>query len=137
MKLSAKERALYLKLYDQKPSTLPSYARPKPKMKWTRRSNFLEDLVCLWAKIKGFSASKIDVKGTYRNGQYHTTGATKGVSDVIILADGLFIAVEVKIGEDSQSDIQKKWQDQIEENKGIYLIAKDIQIIDRLNQLTS
>lgn len=136
MRLSTEDRKAYLKLYDLKPSKLPVYARPKPKMKWGRYSNFLEDLIMLWAKTKGFMGSKIDVKGTFRNGQYHTTNATKGVSDVIILADGLFIGVEVKAGKDVQSDKQKDWQSKVEANKGVYLIAKDITIIDTLNEIT-
>jgi hypothetical protein len=138
MKLSIKDKQAYNREYDKQyaNSKIPVYAIPKAKYNWKSYSNFLEDLISLWAKNRGYSASKVDVRGTYRDGQYMPTKSTKGVADVLILANGLFIAVEVKAGKDRQSEHQKKWQEGIEANKGLYLIAKDTSIIQQLNTLT-
>lgn len=50
-----------------------------------------------------------------------------GVSDIIGVApNGKFIGVEVKIGSDKQSDFQKRFEAEIKERNGVYLVAKNL-----------
>jgi hypothetical protein len=52
---------------------------------------------------------------------------TLGTSDISIIINGLSVKCEVKFGKDVQSDRQKKYQEQIEQAGGIYIIAKTFQ----------
>ena len=114
---------------------LPAHAMPNRIPKFTRKSNFLQQVVFLWGKSKGFCPRIIDVKGTYIDGKYIQSGATKGVEDVQILAEGLFIAVEVKVGRDKMSTHQERQRELILRNCGVYLEAKDIDIVERLEEV--
>jgi len=76
--------------------------------KWKSYSNFLEDAIRMWAKAHGAMSTKIDVRGTFRNGRYTTTKATKGVEDVQLVIRGRLVAIEVKAGADKMSDAQIK-----------------------------
>jgi hypothetical protein len=79
--------------------------------KWKSYSNFLEDAIKMWAKAHGAMATKIDVRGTFRDGRYTTTKATKGVEDIqLVLQGGRFVAIEVKAGADKASPEQVKRQ---------------------------
>ncbi|WP_373397953.1 hypothetical protein V8V91_26220 [Algoriphagus halophilus] len=51
--------------------------------------------------------------------------STEGTADVSITVFGLSIKVEVKLGNDKQSEAQKKYQQRIEQAGGIYLICKN------------
>jgi hypothetical protein len=48
----------------------------------------------------------------------------KGSADIHAGINGRFIAIEVKIGKDRQSDDQKQYQMKIENSGGIYLIVR-------------
>jgi len=48
----------------------------------------------------------------------------KGIPDIIGIIDGRFIGIEVKIGKDRQSADQKEIEKEINENGGVYFIAK-------------
>lgn len=50
--------------------------------------------------------------------------STEETADVSITVFGLSIKVEIKIGNDKQSELQKKYQQRIEQAGGIYLICK-------------
>ena len=52
-----------------------------------------------------------------------------------ILAEGLFIAVEVKVGRDKMSTHQERQRELILRNCGVYLEAKDIDIVERLEEV--
>lgn len=50
----------------------------------------------------------------------------RGVSDIVGLKwDGTFIGIEIKTGNDRQSEFQKHFQKEIEKRNGIYIISKD------------
>lgn len=50
---------------------------------------------------------------------------TKGTADISATVNGLSLKIEVKIGKDRQSDHQKKYEEQIMQAGGMYLIAKE------------
>jgi len=57
----------------------------------------------------------------------------KGVADILgILPNGKFLAVEVKTEKGKQSVFQKNFQEQIEKNNGIYILARSIDDVRHL-----
>jgi len=52
---------------------------------------------------------------------------TKGTSDIKATINGKTVAIEVKIGQDRQSDDQKKYQSRIESAGAEYWIVKDFE----------
>jgi len=50
---------------------------------------------------------------------------TNGTADISAMHKGKSFKIEVKIGKDRQSEEQKKYQDSIEKNGGIYMIARN------------
>lgn len=50
---------------------------------------------------------------------------TNGSADISATIHGLSVKIEVKIGRDSQSDAQRRYQSDIERAGGIYYIAKN------------
>lgn len=49
-----------------------------------------------------------------------------GIPDIICCYKGRFIAIELKDDEGIQSELQKKWQRDIEAAKGIYILADSV-----------
>lgn len=60
-------------------------------------------------------------------GRFRKSNTEKGISDVmsILAPKGIFMAVEVKFGDDKQSPEQKKWQEEVIAAGGEYYIAKE------------
>jgi hypothetical protein len=48
----------------------------------------------------------------------------KGSADLSATINGRSVKIEVKIGRDKQSEFQKKYQEQIEQAGGIYVIIR-------------
>jgi hypothetical protein len=79
----------------------------------------------------------IDTRKSYTNviGQVKTIGSIKriktsaqrGTADISACVNGLSLKVEVKIGRDRQSEVQKAYQKSIEKAGGFYFIAKTFQ----------
>ena len=79
----------------------------------------------------------IDTRKTVTNvvGQVRQIGSIKrikssmqlGTADISATILGRSVKIEVKIGKDRQSDDQKKYQKQIENARGYYVIARDFQ----------
>lgn len=76
----------------------------------------------------------IDGRKTYTDviGQVKTIGSVKriksnqvnGTSDLKAIINGKMIAIEIKFGNDRQSEAQKKYQERVESAGGQYWIAK-------------
>jgi hypothetical protein len=47
-----------------------------------------------------------------------------GVADILACIDGRFVAIEVKVGRDTQRQTQKPFQRAVEANGGIYVLAR-------------
>lgn len=54
---------------------------------------------------------------------------TKGSPDIICVLQGRYIGIEVKDIKGRLSDSQKQFQEQLEAAGGIYLVARDIDMI--------
>jgi len=66
---------------------------------------------------------KVDVKGTNRNGKWHTTKATKGVSDLMVIIKGITYYIEVKAGKDKQRPDQKEFERRVTDAGALYYIV--------------
>lgn len=121
----------------RKYASIPDYARPRPKFD-SRTANGLTSCITSWLLFKGFKAWRQSSEGRYRPGQVVTDvigrrrelrgqwlpGQNNGAADVCAIVRGRFIAVEVKIGQDKQSHIQKAYQKEIEDSGGVYFVAR-------------
>lgn len=120
--------------------------RPKKKQS---PANALTDAVRTYCETLGCATARINSTGIYdeSSGKWRLSNATKGIEDIDVVMPvtinntrvGLKIAVEVKIGRDTQSDVQKKRQERVELAGGHYIIAKTFdtfkQDFDRIKQL--
>lgn len=67
-----------------------------------------------------------------KNGWYvirnqQNIGSHKGLSDFTVLKNGIHVFVELKGDRGRQSDYQKKFQKEIEDNGGIYCLCRSIE----------
>jgi len=98
-------------------------------------SNGIAKCVITWLKLNGCSGSRINSTGLYdpRLGKYRPSGAKKGVSDIIGIKNGKFIAIEIKVGRDKMRSDQLKYKAEVEDSGGVYLIVHSFD--DFLNQI--
>lgn len=111
--------------WKQKTSPLGKYA--KPHRYNDKTANQIEDIIIAYFEIKGLVCWKIDVQGTLReqNGRtfYAPTKCSKGVSDLFVIVNGAYLAIEVKAGKDVQSDYQKRFEKDVKNQGGHYMIV--------------
>lgn len=70
----------------------------------------------------------VDVIGfarTMGSVEWIPSNTTKGSADIAATVKGRSVKIEVKIGNDRQSEAQKQYQSEIEKAGGIYYIARD------------
>lgn len=121
-----------------KDSAIPDNCRFVTKFR-DDTANGLTNCLQAWCKINGAHFQRTNTQGQYdaKLKRFRRSGATKGVSDTMIVYKGKTLNIEIKIGRDKQSDDQKKIQASIENAGGIYWIIKTfddfINIISQLN----
>ena len=101
----------------------------------------LEKTIIAFGAMNGWCLNKISTTGVFRDNRKVVTdclgnrrmigsarwtpgGATKGVADITGVIAGRYVEIEVKIGRDRQSEVQKAHQASVEAAGGIYFIAK-------------
>ncbi len=122
---------------------VPEYAM-KPVKYEDKTANGLTRCVVDFLNLSGNMAERtgnegrvIDNRNTYTDtvGFTKTIGTvkripssgTKGTSDIKATIGGRMVAIEVKIGNDRQSETQKQYQERIEKAGGIYWIVKSFE----------
>jgi hypothetical protein len=124
------------------------------KDKSTMNPRYLEDLLTDWndnsanaltkciihfLTYSGFQAERINTMGVYREGKkiqvgentrqlkgtYTPSTGTKGSADISATIRGRSVKIEVKYGKDKQSEVQKRYQESIEQAGGTYFIARN------------
>lgn len=95
-------------------------------------------MIISWFNFTGQYAERISPMGRYIEGKTATNvlGKTyqfkgthippnmaKGTADISAIYKGLSIRIEVKIGRDKQSDVQKDYETKIQRAGGIYFLA--------------
>lgn len=104
-----------------------------------KNANNVENAIERFAGIVGFMAERTKTQGRKMAAVYKETAmgrlqiskekfvtstGRKGSSDLKVVLDGKFIAVEVKFGKDTQKDDQKKYQAAVEKSGGTYIIVR-------------
>jgi hypothetical protein len=115
-----------------------------PLTDWKDSSaNSLTKCIIFYINALGGQAERISSQGQYREGKKIKVGtgsieyqkqlpgkwtpgqSTKGTADISATIRGRSVKIEVKYGNDRQSDTQKQYQESIEKAGGTYIIAKD------------
>ncbi len=112
------------------------------KTAWSdKTANGLTKMILSFIQMSGYQAERINTMGTYRaakkytnmdgvtrtvgKGSWTRSGSTPGSADISATIKGRSVKIEVKIGRDSQSQLQKAYQQAVENAGGTYIIAKD------------
>jgi hypothetical protein len=121
-------RNLHLKDNRLRYPNIPEYARTSPKYNDTT-ANGLTKCIIDFIRLSGGQAERINCTGrVIKKGlrqQYIATSGQRGTADISATINGRSVKIEVKIGNDRQSEYQKKYQHDIESSGGIYYIAKN------------
>ena len=111
-----------------------------PLSEWNDNSaNALTKCITAFLNYSGWQAERINTMGVYRQGakiqvgenmrqlkgKYTPSTSTKGSADISAIIKGRSVKIEVKFGNDKQSDAQKQYQLAVESAGGIYYIARD------------
>ena len=111
-----------------------------PLSNWKDDSaNGLTQCITAFLNFSGWQAERINTMGVYREGKKIQVGentrqlkgkwtpstSTKGSADISATIFGRSVKIEVKYGKDKQSEVQKRYQESIEQAGGTYYIAKD------------
>lgn len=114
-----------------------------PKTTYTdKTANGLTKCIVHWLNLNGWQAERISTTGRYIDnskivtdilgntkkigtGKYIKGSGTNGSADISATIKGMSVKIEVKIGNDRQSEAQIVYQKMIERAGGIYFIAKD------------
>jgi len=119
---------LHLQRQQTKHPNYPVNYLVKPKYD-TKTANGLTSTIVSYIDLNGGYATRISVTGVFdaklKNYRYGTT--KKGFSDIQAVYNGNALYIEVKIGNDKQSDYQKQFQKEITNSGGYYFIAKDFE----------
>jgi hypothetical protein len=127
----------------QKYPNFPDNFRPRPKYT-DKTANGLTKCIIDFLNFKGHQAERIATSGrwldqreivtnvvgiskTIGTGKWIPGSGTKGSADISATLKGRSVKIEVKIGNDRQSEDQKAYQQHIESAGGVYIIAKDFE----------
>jgi len=107
---------------------IPDHCLPLTRKKKTP-ANELAFQIIQHVKSVGGQCYRINSQGQFdpRTKTWRKSGMKKGLSDLQAIVLGRFIAIEVKIGRDRQSEEQKKREAEIKQAGAFYIIAKDIE----------
>jgi hypothetical protein len=109
-----------------------------------RTANGLTKCTLDWLRLSGWQAERINVMGRpidrrrvvtdcigrkrqIGSLQWIPSGSTPGSADISATVAGRSVKIEIKIGRDTQSEAQRKYQQDIEASGGVYIIAKDFE----------
>lgn len=102
-----------------------------------KNANDIEKAIERFASISGFLAERTKTQGrkmeavqvdtafgkvTTQKAKFVTSTSRKGSSDMKLVINGMFIAGEIKYGRDTQKDVQKDYQADVEKSGGVYVI---------------
>lgn len=121
----------------------PQFARYAPKAKYRDDSaNGLTRCIIDWIKLHGGQAERVNTMGvpvdhrrqvtdvlghsrTIGSIEWRKGGGTVGSADISATVRGKAVKIEVKIGKDKQSEVQRQYQQAVEQAGGLYYVAKD------------
>lgn len=134
---------LYFENSKQRYPNIPEHGRVKAKYT-DKTANGLTKCIIDFIRFKGGQAERISNTGRPIDRRYNYTdvagvtrsigsiewikgSGTNGTADISATIKGRSVKIEVKIGRDRQSNDQLKYQRQVEDAGGLYVIAKDFE----------
>lgn len=125
---------------EKKHPTIPKEWLYSRKHKDTK-ANDLTKCIMRWAELNGHQAKRVNVMGipkdnrrvvtdclgfqkTIGSVEWRPSGSTRGASDISLICQGRAYEVEIKIGKDRQSEVQRSYQAKVERAGGVYIIAR-------------
>ena len=104
-------------------STIPVQCRFKKPFR-DDTANGLAGCIEAWAKIHGAFYQRQNSQGQYdsRLKMWRKSGTTKGIADVQVTYKGRTYNLEIKVGKDRQSEVQKEVERKIKAAGGHYAI---------------
>jgi hypothetical protein len=90
-----------------------------------RTANGLTKIIIHFLKWRNHHAERINVVSRQIKGKYIKSTMQKGTADISATIFGRSVKIEVKIGKDRQSDLQRQYEHQIIDAGGYYYIATD------------
>jgi len=115
----------------QSKQALPDFAKIETSKYFTGKgANLLTSVVIKYLKWNGYFAERTSNTGQVRrmkdgSMKYTYGSGTNGTSDIKAIVNGKFIAIEVK-QRDKQSEAQKKYETQVINAGGEYLIVRSL-----------
>lgn len=124
---------------------IPEHCRPSnPLSKYStkRNANKIESMICDFLKLSGHHCERTKTTGRMIEGQTIQRGfygsvktkskwipgtATTGSSDLKAIVNGRFVAIEVKYGQDRQSQSQRQYEADIITSGGVYMVVKSFE----------
>jgi hypothetical protein len=106
--------------------SLPLYALA-PRTFRDDTANGLTACITSYISLMGGWASRINSQGTYRAklGRYTPGTARRGLADIMGTYRATSLHIEVKIGQDRQSEAQKLVESEVTRSGGLYYIARN------------
>lgn len=110
------------------PNDEPSTSSRTPKKK--SPTNELTNKIIDFINVQPYSAAfRINTTGTWRQdlGKYVHSGSTLGVSDVIAIYHGRFIAIEIKQGADKLNHKQERFGEKVAKSLGDFIEVRSFE----------
>ena len=106
-------------------STIPQQCRFKRSFR-DDTANGLAGCIEAWAKIHGAFFQRQNSQGQYdsRLKKWRKSGTTKGIADVQVTFKGKTFNMEIKVGKDRQSEVQKEVERKIKAAGGHYAVIR-------------
>lgn len=136
MTLKDLSKLKYIQDRKNRPS-IPEHAVAVTKYSDTT-SGGLTKAIKAYCDIKGIFCQRTGSEGRYRPGKTvidvigrarvmkgtWLPGNQRGTADLTMVVNGKYVGVEVKIGKDRQSEVQKEFENKLTQSGGHYLIVK-------------
>lgn len=109
----------------------PTASNKRPK---SQPENEVKNACLRWLKDRDIYAWRNNT-GMVWSGNHPIRFGLVGSADIIgLLPDGRFLAVECKSKTGKQSDVQKRFQENIEQNHGVYVLAYGVEDLEEALQ---
>lgn len=107
--------------------------KPKPK---TNTNALTAAAIRLINMMPNCAAYRINNVGVWDEAKkiHRKSNTQKGIADILACMNGFFVALEIKVGKDSQSHDQKIFEQEIKLSKGTYVIIKDTDDLTKFAQ---
>jgi len=103
-----------------------------PRKRRAKPERAVQKAVLLWLRAQGCLVAVTDAGAAYRAGAFFGDAIPAGWPDITgLLPDGRFIGIECKAPKGRQSAVQKRMAQEIRRRRGIYILARGIEDVEK------